>query len=889
MRSAKRLLSILIVMALSVSMMVNVFAFEDVAETHKNSGAIELLASLQIIGGYEDGTFRPDAQISREEFAKIVYVLINGTYDSTVFMGSTRFSDVASDRWSSGYINWATNMGIVGGYPDGTFKPADNVTIAEAAKMLVTALGYKAQNYTFPYGFIAQATQLKIFENVTQVGPDSKALRGTIAEMAKNTLFAENTPAFSSYDIYGNVIERSTVASKVFEINKVEGYLEGTSTALGNSSITEENKVLITSNEGSGVFEYTSNVDSLLLHRVNVWYKDIDKNNVLSSSDEIKSITGGINSTLTFTTSDIYQKSGDLVNFYVKDANGVEVNLGTGELPSSLVVNGKRADGVYTIDMLERNDTEITLINNNDAIGYDAAVIYELVNDVVSSVDHNIGRIVTLTTGFKDFKDLYGNKIINIDSDIADEDNVIIRTTATFYGNRYDITKAETILNAQLTKISLDKYTLGGKTYLMAADAETAAPSILGEEYDIVLDKKGNIISAILSNARALDNYFMIKDVNVNGTLLKVFTATVVMPDGSEKVLTMDKTFSDGKYFDAGRGWLDNSGKAYGEAGFSYDNVAALGKVFSYEMLLTATDTVASIKDLDNSKGAVIAGGIASLDASTGAFSMNDQIKGFIDDTTVLYVKKEIGGIDYVDVYTGKNIPSFGMTQISQILVDDTLASPAIKILVAEEELKGDVLSQNKNIGLLIDRTLAVGSQPGKVYFELTLAINGEIKTYNTVEELNASLLPAYGVDDRSFVKVEFTSDNKVRFVTDLIPGTSEDFNQGFIKSKNGSFFNFASFDYDSSASVGSKITNVKNNYYQLTADAKIYTMDGTPLVNGQISKIAEGEIFAVGSSANLIPGNTLSNFIVNYHVVPFGDDMGKVDVVFVYQIPING
>ncbi|TDA68878.1 MAG: S-layer homology domain-containing protein [Clostridia bacterium] len=101
------------------------------------------LNALGLVQGYPDGTWGLDKNITRAEFAAIVCRALGLESAAQSAKGATQFSDVPADHWASGYINLATGNGILKGYPDGTFKPDANVNYAEAVTMLVRALGYE--------------------------------------------------------------------------------------------------------------------------------------------------------------------------------------------------------------------------------------------------------------------------------------------------------------------------------------------------------------------------------------------------------------------------------------------------------------------------------------------------------------------------------------------------------------------------------------------------------------------------------------------------------------------------------------------------------------------------------------------------------------------------
>ena len=104
--------------------------YTDVPADAWYNNAVSTLSNAGIIDGYEDGTFKPDGNITRAEFATIAVRFFEATYD-----GEDLFSDIAG-HWAQDYINEAANAGIVDGYPDGTFGPQKLITRAEAMTMV---------------------------------------------------------------------------------------------------------------------------------------------------------------------------------------------------------------------------------------------------------------------------------------------------------------------------------------------------------------------------------------------------------------------------------------------------------------------------------------------------------------------------------------------------------------------------------------------------------------------------------------------------------------------------------------------------------------------------------------------------------------------------------
>jgi hypothetical protein len=92
-----------------------------------------------VVGGYADGTFRPDNTVNRVEFLKIA--LEAAGVDTSSATEPSGFEDLDSDGWYIDYVRYAKEEGIVEGYEDGTFRPVQDVTVAEALKMGYETLG----------------------------------------------------------------------------------------------------------------------------------------------------------------------------------------------------------------------------------------------------------------------------------------------------------------------------------------------------------------------------------------------------------------------------------------------------------------------------------------------------------------------------------------------------------------------------------------------------------------------------------------------------------------------------------------------------------------------------------------------------------------------------
>ena len=112
-------------------------SFGDVSSGDWFNTAVSTMAVAGVIHGYEDGTFRGDDPITRAEFA-----VIAANFDSAEYGGADKFGDIGG-HWAREYINRAAERGWINGYEDGSFRPDQNITRAEAMALVNRVLGRK--------------------------------------------------------------------------------------------------------------------------------------------------------------------------------------------------------------------------------------------------------------------------------------------------------------------------------------------------------------------------------------------------------------------------------------------------------------------------------------------------------------------------------------------------------------------------------------------------------------------------------------------------------------------------------------------------------------------------------------------------------------------------
>ncbi len=199
MKAFFRILCILLLFPVGVAFA----AFSDVPAGSQYDTALSFLQEKGVIQGYPDGTFRPNQSVNRAEVLKMLY---EGYKRSPQDANASPFPDVSRGQWFTKYVDDAFQRGYVQGYPDGEFRPGDQVKVVEVMKILVT-IGEKAtytktsplyEEYELdtaqwyaPYVLFAQSRQLTDFLRTSDIPLDTPATRGLVAEMLYRILYIE--------------------------------------------------------------------------------------------------------------------------------------------------------------------------------------------------------------------------------------------------------------------------------------------------------------------------------------------------------------------------------------------------------------------------------------------------------------------------------------------------------------------------------------------------------------------------------------------------------------------------------------------------------------------------------------------------------------------------
>ena len=325
MEAQKKVLSLVLCVAMMLSVMVvgAGAAFSDQSKI-KNTEAVDACTALNIIGGYPDGSFKPEGNITRAEVTKMICVALNGGKNPAVSTNTTpTFSDVrnnANAAWAEGYIESCAAQGIVSGVGGGKFAPNGNVTGVQLAKMLLVSLGYKSENEGFTGNAWAtnvnvRAAQKGLYDGLEKMDTSAALTRDNAAQMVwnalnayeveyKTTLVADSKGQLSSQitvqdKVVGSTNDKITLLEDKYEADTAIGTFAGNSDVTnckdGNIQITDatiNGATVKVGNSNKTTFQFKYDLDLKYLgEEVKVLYKD-SKDGVDGQLDEKDTIYG---------------------------------------------------------------------------------------------------------------------------------------------------------------------------------------------------------------------------------------------------------------------------------------------------------------------------------------------------------------------------------------------------------------------------------------------------------------------------------------------------------------------------------------------------------------------------------------------------------------------
>ena len=510
-------------LVLALTMVLGSFSFVSAA-TFPDTTAKEVtvLSGLGVINGYPDGTFKPANIVTRAEMAKMIIVAL-GLEDFAVATTSP-YSDMWQASWAQGFVSYATSLGIITGYPDGTFKPNQTVSYNEASAMIVRALGYTSEFLPgeWPAEWVVKAKTLGILDGIT-AATAAGATRGDIAKMLYQSL--QLPIGYVTRDNLWQEFANDKMLKRLGATEHLGVVVDGSEDSLINLRsyvgkrvdlyMNSDDEIIFISRVRSTMLEgkFTADVAAGVMEDGQVFKAD--------GVEYTVNVPGTTKAAIEFVNGDIQG-----ISTYSKDVTYV--------LEAS--VSGKTLTDVYTVSLWTLDADTAKQFRNADA--QDIEEDQEL-----------FGKKFVLDNS-KEI-DLDSFELIGADSlEDIDKDNVVY-VYASGSGLNTKIRKivvGTEVVEGEVERFNsaATKFTVDGKVY-EKADAQ-GIPSFtlsaaIGDEVELVLDGFGkifkmNAVSASTSYAVVLDS------ASGSGTGLNAVTAKVklFLADGTNKVFSVNKT-----------------------------------------------------------------------------------------------------------------------------------------------------------------------------------------------------------------------------------------------------------------------------------------------------------------------------------------------------------
>lgn len=382
--------------------------------------AVERLSAFGIIGGFEDGKYHQEQNMTREQFAKVLVIALGLENAADAAKGQTTFADVSADRWSAGYVNVAAGQGILKGYPDGTFQPSKEVNYAEAVTMLVRALGYKDEFVpgSWPGNYIAKAADKGITSKAKFDSPSGLANRGVVAVLLNNTLDAKVVEVAGYDEDYLKTSDKSinyresnlTLLEKKLEIVKIND-VRVVENARLNQGLEKNELIIKTTKEDIVIdgeeldkgkkikYEFVENFDSnyFLGHEVALYVNDSDEV-VFAEIDSNDTIYKGARIDEAY----VNEPVGEIK--LVSPAKSFKVKSDKdGDVLGDIYLNGEKLEDEDELDALKTDVYGTFVIDNNEVV-YADLLTWKNTDYLVQEVDAEKGKITYLNTREADDK-----------------------------------------------------------------------------------------------------------------------------------------------------------------------------------------------------------------------------------------------------------------------------------------------------------------------------------------------------------------------------------------------------------------------------------------------------------------------------------------------------
>ena len=554
MKNFKKVLALVLVVVMAMSFAtVSSAAFTDAASITK-AEAVDVLSAIGVINGYEDGSFKPEGDVTRAEMAKMIATILNKGEDvGTMYAGACTFAD-AVNHWAAGYIAYCAQEGIINGKNAATFDPDANVTGTEAAKMVLGALGHKADKANL-VGSAWASTTLSLAKKAALIGEQNnmtanmgQALnRENAAQLLFNGLKATMVEYTGGTNItIGNVVlnQGATAANVAQTVNSDFGAGNAATQELAEEYFS---KLTVTVG-GADAFGRTCNV----------WTYETEE---VGSYNVAPYTTYTVETTLGQLYTDLGKvDAAKLTNitYYVDGENvsqskaATMANLASGNVTDTIGGQGVTTEVYFDADTMTLNIVEINTYAAKVTGVYPA--VKDANGDITAAAYITIAPLYNGKTATSGQYQLNGQEVgttvILTDAfTTADKEAIVTYTIGD------DVNKAN--YNAQLQTVAkttavtgtnggyseIAQYTVvstivGGTTYNVNVNAQgqNKYGTTFGADETIYLDANNNVV---YTTAVASNDYLLVKANAATETFANGYSALVVLQDGTEKVVEL--------------------------------------------------------------------------------------------------------------------------------------------------------------------------------------------------------------------------------------------------------------------------------------------------------------------------------------------------------------
>ena len=701
-------------------------AFTDQADIKVDADVVDTLVSLGIIEGFEDGSFQPNATVTRAQMAKMIYVLRTGKSDASAYNDDkTSFTDIGS-HWARGYIKYCQSLGIIAGKSNTIFAPNATVTAQEAAKMLLVTLGYDANKaglvgagWAAKTNALADENGLLEDVNTSFTGPCPRQYAAQLIYNAIDTATVVwRDDAYTNQNYNGD--DNKTIGEKYMGLHSVEGIL--TSFAKEDGKDTYGATVTsITKQDGSknvklnpaeeSFTKISKDYGSLKNNKVKVLYKDTDEvYGVFALTDSNKVVNGLLGD---------FGDDGDKLKL-----DGTKYTVGTATTAASI---GSDAAKQATADKtnLVKVDGSAVATNRNDLVKYvksnvsglakafDASAISNTDNNKINLLDIKTFAIAQVTYVGSDYINVsyknssntqnFSSKLKDDDAvwynGIAKDDYVAVTKAVNTSADKIGVTKLDVVTGKITgTKNAITaadyKVTVNGTTYEMAGVTNSDAADLTLNATVSIVVKGGYCLLVDDADAGSKDLALM-TELYQEGNKWK---ATLLKADGSEETVTLKKSeaINGNDVATAGYGKFDGSTTAdaakikivtYTKSGDEY-KLKVVGDTINGSAYKAGYDVVTPVVASNNVKNNKLTKGSVSA----------------INENAVVFVRYKT---DSFKVVTGKDLRDWKEASVfsSVVLADKSNGVPYAKVVYADlgtENVKGGT---DVNYGYVFEAT----------------------------------------------------------------------------------------------------------------------------------------------------------------------------------------